>query len=116
MQASRVKAATAKTGEERDRHVELLDWLLSLTSNEERCSDQNNGEVPERPEVSLIEHQTCILNFPELIITKGEDPDVQEDFEDVDMSGIAFDQDCIVEDEERQKEGDLKGLLILRHS
>jgi hypothetical protein len=67
-----------------------------LTKDEKGDPCDNDSQVPQRPEVCLVERHASILKFTELIICKCSDPDIEKDLSHRDAVRMSLDQDGIV--------------------
>lgn len=67
-----------------------------LTKDKKGDACDNDSQVPQRPEVCLVEGRASVLKFTELVVCECSDPDVQKNFGHRDAVGMSLDQDRIV--------------------
>jgi hypothetical protein len=68
-----------------------------LTKDEKGDACDDDSQIPQRPEVCLVERHASVLKFPELVVCECSDPDVQKDLGHRDAMGMSLHQDRIVQ-------------------
>jgi len=87
-----------------------------LTCDQERRSSQDDADIPQAPEIGLIEQYSCVREFPKLVVSEAGEPDIQKDLGHGHVLWISLNKYCIVQDEKDNKEERLKAFLELWNS
>lgn len=83
-----------------------------LTHDREDDANTYHGHVEEIPDIRCVKDGSGIAPLAQLIVSKGCEPDVEQDLRHADSVRVPFHKDGVVEVEEASEEDDLEGLKI----
>lgn len=90
--------------------------VMSLTGDNECKANTYDAEVPQAPEIHLVEENSSIYEAAQLIISESDNPDIHGQLESSNRVFSSFHEDRVVKEQERKEERGLKRFSIYRHS
>ena len=86
------------------------------TKDKESNSRDDDPQIPQRPEICLVEHGSGVLELAEFVVRECSDPDIEKYFGHSDALRVSLNQHPVVQGKERGEEAYLNGLGVFGNS